>query len=122
MPPIGKYFADVWTIIHFLSGVLAGYIAIFFDFPFVQSLIVLFVLNVLWEILEVYGKVPEVISNRITDIIVGILGFLLIYEYLVDLEVMYNVFIFAFSFIGYMSWVIPAWLRRLGYIETKFDR
>jgi len=79
-----------WTIIHILTGVLIGFIANSWKFKKVKAkyaYIIAFCLLVLWEIFEKYVAVPltgfgiESIVNRVSDIVIGYVAFLIAYYY-----------------------------------------
>lgn len=75
----GKY-VDLWSLIHFLFGILFVFAADFFEITFVVALIVLTVVAALWEVIEfVSGKAGEYFSNRVADIIFSDLGFIFMY-------------------------------------------
>jgi len=79
-----------WTIIHTLTGILIGFIANSWKFKKVKvkhAYLIVFGLLVLWELFEYYVLVPltgfgiEVIENRISDVVIGYIAFLIAYYY-----------------------------------------
>ncbi len=87
----GRY-VDWWSLVHVGSGIVLGLIFIWIGFDFVYALLAIFVLNVLWEIVEptIYflvnsalknnrTKFRETTANQIIDIIFDVIGFLLIW-------------------------------------------
>jgi hypothetical protein len=62
---------DKWTLGHFLLGLYLGFA--------MKSLVYVFVFLVAWEFYEAFFRpdVKESLSNRIVDLIVGMLGALL---------------------------------------------
>jgi hypothetical protein len=62
---------DKWTLGHFLLGFFLGFA--------MKSLVYVLVFLVGWELYEVFFRpdVKETLSNRIVDLIVGMLGALL---------------------------------------------
>jgi len=74
---------DCWSINHFLSGMIIAVILIKSSFVFAIS-IALFVM-ILWEFFEPYflfkyvykTEFLETFRNQVSDIVVGLLGFLL---------------------------------------------
>jgi len=59
---------DCWTLGHFLLGLFLGFS--------MKSLVYVLIFLVAWEFYEVFLRpdVKETLSNRIVDLIVGILG------------------------------------------------
>jgi hypothetical protein len=62
---------DRWTLGHFLLGLYLGFT--------MKSLVYVLIFLVAWEFYEVFFRpdVKEALSNRIVDLIVGMLGALL---------------------------------------------
>ncbi|MFH1307699.1 MAG: hypothetical protein ABIH72_02515 [archaeon] len=70
----GKYI-DSWSIIHLLSGFGLGVILLLIlKLPFLNTILVTISLLILAEILE---PAKETIENRISDVLIGFLGFIL---------------------------------------------
>ena len=67
-PKVGEY-VDWWSIVHVLSGVLLGLLSV--------SLLVTAVVLVLWEVVEALAGVKEPRTNRIADVLIGLLGWFL---------------------------------------------
>lgn len=74
----GKY-VDFWSLNHFLAGFLLGQVFVFFKINFWFSLIFSLSLMVIWEIYEYRNDVKESIQNRVMDIVIGLISFLLVY-------------------------------------------
>jgi hypothetical protein len=74
----GKH-VDFWFFNHFFSGFLLASLLIFLETPYWLNLLLLFLLMVLWEVFEYQHEVRERLSNRIIDLLVGLLGFLFMY-------------------------------------------
>lgn len=106
-----KYF-DLWSIIHFNSGVVFGFLCVLLQLPVVQSLIIMFVLASLWEIAETI-KFPkglrEPLTNQITDVFVALFGIYLVFYtipvYFADTEVMYTFMCLYSIFAGLLALV-----------------
>lgn len=73
-----KYF-DVWHINHTLAGCLLGEFFLFLNVPFFYGLILAMIPMLIWEFYERARGVEETWQNGILDVIVGILGFLLVW-------------------------------------------
>ncbi len=67
-PEVGEY-VDWWSIVHVLSGVLLGLLSV--------SLLKTAVVLVLWEVVEGLAGVKEPRTNRIADVLIGLLGWFL---------------------------------------------
>jgi hypothetical protein len=72
-------FIDLWTVVHFLTGVLLGFTLFIFDFPIplIWVFVVVLVFLVLWELFEYIRKIKETAGNRIVDILIAVVGFAL---------------------------------------------
>jgi len=74
---------DYWSVIHFFSGVILAILFKYLGFRFIISFSIAFIILFLWEIIEPLlfksfnWRFGEKISNQITDIIFGCLGFIL---------------------------------------------
>ncbi len=67
-PKVGEY-VDWWSIVHVLSGLLLGLLNV--------SLLKTVVVLVLWEVVEGLAGVKEPRTNRIADVLIGLLGWFL---------------------------------------------
>lgn len=68
---------DLWTVVHFATGMCFGFAVFFYDSPLIPSFVVFFVFMVVWEVLEHFHQAKEPLSNQFTDVVSGGLGFLL---------------------------------------------
>jgi hypothetical protein len=73
----GKY-VDMWSLIHFLSGIMISGIAFLFLQPF-SSFVFVFVVAVLWEVFEAMVGIGEDIANYVTDIVIAVVGYVFTY-------------------------------------------
>jgi FtsH-binding integral membrane protein len=75
----GKYwegrFIDLWSIPHFLTGVVIALIIVFFGQSFMTGFLVTMAVAIAWEIFEILIKVHEINTNSITDIFVALIGY-----------------------------------------------
>ena len=78
----GKWL-DLWSVVHLLSGVSMGLIGSFFHFPIVPSLIIGFLLLVIYEMWEAIAQIEETPQNRVTDVVVGMISFVPTFLYFV---------------------------------------
>jgi hypothetical protein len=71
-------FVDLWSIGHFILGMLLAYAIPFLEIRFSWAFFTALLIMFLWELFEVFAKIKETMTNRIIDILLGLLGFLLI--------------------------------------------
>jgi len=69
----GRY-ADFWSILHLLSGVIFGTFALLLGFPPLLSLIVIVIGAIIYEGLELLAKVVEDAENSLVDILLAGVG------------------------------------------------
>ena len=103
----GKY-VDWWSVIHFLNGIFFSGIIFILKLHFSIGIIIFLALFVGWEVIEP----GEVLSNKITDVIIGMAGFLL---YLLFASLT------SFIIIGGLAVIIntAAWLPKKNYKRLK---
>jgi hypothetical protein len=68
---------DLWAFVHLISGTVIGILASFSNFSFWVLFFVTLVLMIAWEIFEVIVHIGESFENRIADVVVGGIGFLI---------------------------------------------
>jgi len=88
----GKY-VNLWSVNHFLSGIVfAGWV---FKLEFSPWLVFLiyFILAVGWEVCEVYIGEFEIFGNKIMDVVTGVLGFWIVYYFMILQKPMSDPFI-----------------------------
>jgi len=105
----GEYI-DLWSLNHFVGGVLIARILLFFDLSFWSALSITFVVKVAWEIYELIRNIKEPIGNKILDVVMGIIGFLVMYY----LYIKVSFFSKTTSFI--IIFVIWLFLNLWGYV------
>lgn len=74
----GRYL-DLWSVVHLISGVFLGIILSFLNISFLIAFVIAVILTVLGEVVEIVLNVGESWQNQITDIIVGLIGFVITY-------------------------------------------
>jgi hypothetical protein len=72
----GKAF-DLWSIPHFLFGVLTAFLPQLTGISFLTALALTIILALLWEIYEKFIEIRETILNSLFDIILPIVAFTL---------------------------------------------
>ncbi len=77
----GAQYLDIWTFIHLLGGVALAYaIRIAFNINLLDSLIVVGVILVGWEVYEGIAKVAEPLTNSVSDLLAGFAGVWIAYQ------------------------------------------
>lgn len=74
-----KSYIDLWSVNHFLAGVLLEGVAVFVGMEFWASFIIAMLILIGWEIFEITNHIEETIGNRFTDLFLGAIGFLLLH-------------------------------------------
>jgi hypothetical protein len=74
----GKW-VDLWSVVHFLSGMTMGFVASFSNFSRSPAIIIVFLLLVAYEMFEALVKIKETPQNRFMDVVVGMASFLPMY-------------------------------------------
>lgn len=69
----GKYL-DYWSFVHFLTGTILGIGISLVSEEKLLSLLIVFIMLIIYEILEAKTQVSENLSNIILDIVVGSIG------------------------------------------------
>jgi hypothetical protein len=69
----GRYF-DLWMVVHWLTGIVGGFSNVFFGLTTPQVFGLGSAMMVAWEVIEYAKGVRESLSNRLLDIVVGLLG------------------------------------------------
>ncbi|MFA7252683.1 MAG: hypothetical protein WC027_02395 [Candidatus Paceibacterota bacterium] len=76
----GKYL-DLWSLPHFLVGIILGHIFIYFGLDLAIALVATLIIKIAWEIYEHKYVTIEAVPNKILDVVVGIIGLIVIYIY-----------------------------------------
>lgn len=109
-----RRYIDLWSVVHFLFGVLFVFAADYFELTFLAALITLTVLTTIWEVVEHFSVgATEYLSNRVTDVIFAGLGFLFMYFLLLVNTVPKETYILIFSFLTllFVALNIKGWLN-----------
>lgn len=75
---------DLWSIPHFLFGILMAFVPPLTDISFSMALIFTAILAVLWELFEMYIGIKETVLNSLLDVFLPI-GAFIITSYLLRL-------------------------------------
>lgn len=76
----GKYL-DLWSINHVVSGMFLGAIFYLLGGNFIMSSIAALATMIIWELFEIVKKIHETLINKVVDVIVGYVGFILSYYF-----------------------------------------
>lgn len=68
---------DIWSIPHFLSGILIGIPALFLGYSYYESLAIVVILSLLFEGVEIFFLCCESVANKIIDLVLGVIAFFL---------------------------------------------
>lgn len=68
-------YLDLWSVPHFLSGLLVGFSLYLVGFEFASSCVISLLSLIAYEMFEVIIEVRETWMNRILDVLVGMLSF-----------------------------------------------
>lgn len=71
----GKWL-DLWSVVHFLSGISIGLGLYFLQFGTLASIVCTFLVLISYEMWEMLVQIAEAPTNRFMDIVVGMVGFL----------------------------------------------
>lgn len=74
----GEYL-DLWSVPHFLFGVILFIFLINKKVKTNTAVFIVFLLAVFWEFFEINVRLNEFFTNRITDVIVTLIGFYLLF-------------------------------------------
>lgn len=67
---------DLWSAVHLLSGLSIGIGMVVFRFGPLPTILITFLMLVLYEMLEAMVKIEETPQNRVMDVVVGMISFL----------------------------------------------
>ena len=74
----GKWL-DLWSVVHFLSGMSVGFGFYFVGFPAPVAVVIAFLSFTAYEIWEARVGIEETPTNRFMDVVVGMVSFLPIF-------------------------------------------
>jgi uncharacterized membrane protein (DUF373 family) len=109
----GKWL-DLWSVVHFLSGISLGFGIALFQFGTVASIVIVFILLVAYELWEAMVQIHETPQNRIMDVVVGMASFVPTFLLFAPSHGESS-FIFAFGLILTLNIVLSA----LGWYESQ---
>lgn len=116
---------DLWSLNHFLAGCVIASISVLSSVPFWTSIIILFFLLFFWEVYEILKKFHETISNKVLDIALGLIGYIVIYI-VMKLEIFNNIILFLITIISLTLLCLWGWIAyKMGSSDdflTKFKK
>ena len=72
-----KRFFDLWSIPHFLFGIIWAFLPSIFDITYETSFLAMVIAALIWEVCEKFLEVKETVWNSVIDIILPIISFFL---------------------------------------------
>lgn len=93
----GKWL-DLWSVVHLLSGASIGFVFHLLPFDARSSVIIVFLLLTGYEMWEKIVQIEETPTNRVMDVVVGMVSFLPVYFFVAP-ELHATWFILTFGFI-----------------------
>ncbi len=93
----GKWL-DLWSVVHFLSGASVGFAFYLVPFSALASVIIAFLALTAYELWEKMVQIEEMVTNRIMDVVVGMMSFLPTYFILAP-RLPLTSFIIVFGFV-----------------------
>lgn len=74
----GRYI-DLWSVVHVLSGIALGFYPRYFGFSILATFVIVTLILIMYEMFEVIVKIEEYPTNRVTDVLFGLVGFAPVY-------------------------------------------
>lgn len=68
-------YLDLWSVPHFLSGMVVAFALYFFGFEARSAFVIAFLLLIAYEMFEVIAEIDETRWNRTLDVVVGMVSF-----------------------------------------------
>lgn len=115
----GKWL-DLWSVVHFLSGISVGFSFYFLHFGSFASVVLALVSLTAYEMWEVIVKIEETPTNRFMDVVTGMTSFLPTYFLLVPRLVFSQVIeVFALVLAVNVALSIVGWRASQKAIELQ---
>jgi len=115
----GKWL-DLWSVVHFLSGMSVAFGLTLFHFGSAASFIIALLLLVAYELWEALVKIEETPQNRFMDVVVGMVSFTPTFLYLVP-ALSGNAFFFVFAVILTINVVLSAFGWHASHKAALFE-
>jgi len=117
----GKWI-DLWSVVHFLSGISLGLGTYFFKFGTQSSFVIVFLLLVAYEMWEAMVQIEETPQNRFMDVVIGMTSFTPTFLFLApELTRPHLVLVFGLVLTGNTVFATFGWLesRKAQELEKK---
>ena len=106
----GRYF-DLWMVVHTLSGVFIGFLLAFLVFPIYTAYALALIALIFWELFEKYIlNIYESKDNRVIDVVVGMMGFAVAFQWSLNLDYSSVTSLLTFSSIVLICLTLIGWL------------
>lgn len=118
----GKWL-DLWSVVHFLSGVTIGFVFHFLHFGSAATSVIVLLLLISYEMWEIIVRIEETPTNRFMDVVVGMASFLPTYFLLTPMlyYVEQVVIVFGFIFFANVALSVLGWhaSRKAATLERR---
>ncbi len=109
-----KKYIDLWSVPHILTGTILASFFYWLQFDFLLNILISTILIISWEFIEYFIilDVKEKLSNSISDILAGWLGFSIMYFFILKFSfdliypyfitiIIINIFLAIWGFLAY---------------------
>jgi hypothetical protein len=103
-------FIDLWSIPHFLAGVIIGLPLLQHGVGFWTAGAIVLILCTMFEIVELAFDIHESMANRITDVVLPMIAYPAAYYSFITRDPDINNALLVFSSVLYILIIIPGWL------------
>ena len=110
-----KSLLDIWSIPHFLSGIIIGLPALQYGFGFTSALLIVLGLSIFFEIVEEVFHVDESHINKIGDIILGFIAYICGYYFFITFDPYEQNIILIVSCFVYLLVAVPGWIKYIAH-------
>jgi hypothetical protein len=125
----GKYL-DLWSVPHFLTGMVVAFALYFFGFETVSAFVIAFLLLVGYEMFEALVKIEETRWNRALDVVIGMLSFTPTFLMVPHLSALHALYLFIavtlvdgiLSFLGWRASQKAAEFEKMFRVELQRER
>lgn len=102
-------YLDLWSVPHFLSGMVVAFSLFFLGFEARSAFVIAFLLLVGYELFEAVAEIDETRWNRILDVVVGMTSFTPTFLFLPRIDTQYALMAFGViacldAILSYFGW------------------
>ncbi|MEP7162826.1 MAG: hypothetical protein ABI747_03630 [Candidatus Moraniibacteriota bacterium] len=114
---------DIWSIPHFVFGVVVSMFALLFGVPFTETLLITLVLAIFWEYFEMRLRLREERLNVLADVLLPLFACLVTFLLLGNEAISFEqrIGLLTVSVLFYIMVTVVAWRARLNH-ERGFMR